>query len=126
MTKWFNFIKNKNKKQNETSSENVTCKNCETVFNGKYCPECGQSITDYDKPFTFIFYNFAGDFFSFDARFFRTFGALLVKPGSLTAEYFKGRRVKYAPPFRIFIFMSFMNHDLKSKQICSEVDLSTY
>lgn len=108
MTRWFKFIKNKNKNQTETSAENVSCKNCETVFDGKYCPECGQSITDYDKPFTFIFYNFAGDIFSFDTRFFRTFGALLIKPGFLTAEYFKGRRVKYAPPFRIYIFMSFI------------------
>ncbi|NQU55191.1 MAG: DUF3667 domain-containing protein, partial [Bacteroidetes bacterium] len=90
------------------SFENVSCKNCKTHFNGKYCPECGQSVKDYDQPFTFIFYNFAGDFFSFDTRFFRTFAALLIKPGFLTKEYFDGRRVKYAPPFRIFIFASFI------------------
>ncbi len=100
--KWFK--KNKTK----VSYENVTCKNCETHFSGKFCPECGQSVSDYDKPFTFIFYNFAGDFFSFDTRFFRTFLALLVKPGFLTKQYFLGKRVKYAPPFRIFIFVSFV------------------
>lgn len=33
---------------------------------------------------------------------------LLIKPGFLTLEYFRGRRVKYAPPFRIFIFVSFV------------------
>lgn len=100
--KWFK--KNKTK----VSYENVICKNCETHFSGKFCPECGQSVSDYDKPFTFIFYNFAGDFFSFDTRFFRTFLALLVKPGFLTKQYFLGKRVKYAPPFRIFIFVSFV------------------
>jgi hypothetical protein len=100
--KWFK------KKPKKLSFENVICKNCETHFSGKYCPECGQSVKDYDQPFTFIFYNFAGDFFSFDTRFFRTFWALLIKPGFLSKEYFDGKRVKYAPPFRVFIFVSFV------------------
>ena len=108
MIKWLKNFINKEKKETKASYNNVTCKNCETHFNGKFCPECGQSVRDYDKPFSFIFYNFAGDFFSFDTRFLRTFGLLLVKPGFLTQEYFKGRRVKYAPPFRIFIFVSFI------------------
>ena len=100
--KWF-------KKDSKTiSTENVVCQNCDTKFDGKFCPNCGQSVKDYDKPFSFIFYNFAGDFFAFDTRFFRTIITLLLKPGFLTKEYFEGRRVKYAPPFRIFIFASFI------------------
>lgn len=106
--KWFKFKNRINQKTAEARAENVTCKNCETNFSGRFCPECGQAVKDYDKPFTFIFYNFAGDFFAFDTRFFRTFTALLFKPGFLTKEYFKGRRVRYAPPFRIFIFVSFI------------------
>ncbi len=100
--KWFK------PKSNNISYENIVCKNCETQFDGKFCPNCGQSVKDYDKPFSFIFYNFAGDFFAFDTRFFRTFVALLFKPGFLSNEYFDGRRIKYAPPFRIFIFASFI------------------
>ena len=96
------------KNSNPISEENVVCKNCDTKFNGEFCPNCGQSIRDYDKPFSFIIYNFAGDFFAFDTRFFHTFVALLFKPGFLTKEYFEGRRVKYAPPFRVFIFISFV------------------
>lgn len=108
MTQWLKKFVGKEKKAPGVTHENVTCKNCETHFSGKFCPECGQSVQDYDKPFSFIFYNFAGDFFSFDTRFLRTFWLLLVRPGFLTREYFKGRRVRYAPPFRIFIFVSFV------------------
>lgn len=88
--------------------ENVVCKNCGTIFTGHYCPNCGQAVKDYDRPFSFIFYNFLGDFFAFDTRFFRSLLALVVRPGFLTKEYFEGRRVRYAPPFRIFIFVSFV------------------
>ncbi|WP_320168319.1 DUF3667 domain-containing protein [Mangrovibacterium marinum] len=84
------------------------CPNCGTTFQGYYCPNCGQSDTEFDRPFGFVFYNFMGDFFAFDSRFFQTFRYLLLKPGFLTSEFLEGRRQRYAPPFRIFIFLSFV------------------
>lgn len=101
-------IKARFKKKEIQPAEEESCKNCETVFTGHFCPNCGQAVKDYDKPFGFIFYNFVGDFFSFDARFFRTLLTLILRPGFLSKEYFEGRRVRYAPPFRIFIFESFI------------------
>lgn len=92
----------------ESEYENLVCQNCETEFSGHFCPQCGQAVKEYDKPFSFIFYNFIGDFFAFDTRFFRTLFSLLLKPGFLTKQYFAGKRVRYAPPFRIFIFVSFI------------------
>ncbi len=103
--KWPEFIR---RKRNAVSYENVTCQNCETHFSGHFCPNCGQSVNEYDKPFSFIFYNFLGDFFAFDTRFFTTFFYMVFKPGFLSEEYFAGRRVRYTPPFRIFIFVSFV------------------
>ena len=96
------------KKKPGEAHVDVVCKNCETTFTGHYCPNCGQSVRDFDRPFSFILYNFVGDFFSFDTRFFKSLLALVVRPGFLTKEYFEGRRVRYAPPFRIFIFVSFV------------------
>jgi hypothetical protein len=87
---------------------NTTCKNCGTDFTGRYCPECSQSVDDFDKPFGFIFFNFLGDFFAFDTRFFRTLKFLVLKPGHLPTQFFDGKRVPYAPPIRIFIFSSFL------------------
>lgn len=89
-------------------AENTTCKNCETVFTGRFCPECGQSVNDFDKPFGFIVVNFLGDFFAFDTRFFRTLKALILRPGFLSTQFFDGKRAPYAPPIRIFIFSSFL------------------
>lgn len=105
---WSEILSRFKRNKPEVDSVNVVCTNCETNFSGKFCPNCGQAVKEYDKPFSFVFYNFLGDFFAFDSRFFRTFVALLFKPGFLSKEYIKGRRVRYAPPFRIFVFVSFV------------------
>ena len=105
---WSKLKQRLNSKKNKEPEVDYTCKNCGTQFTGHYCPNCGQAVRDYDKPFSFIFYNFLGDFFAFDTRFFRTLGSLIVRPGFLTKEYFEGRRVRYAPPFRVYIFVSFV------------------
>ena len=104
----FKLLQRFKRKKPETNFEDVKCANCETQFTGKFCPNCGQAVKDYDKPFSFVFYNFLGDFFAFDTRFFRTIISLLFKPGFLSKEYIEGRRVRYAPPFRIFVFVSFV------------------
>ena len=86
----------------------VKCENCGHEFQGHFCPNCGQEVAEFNRPFGFILYDFAGNFFAFDTRFFRTLKYLLFRPGFLTSEFFQGRRMSYSPPFRIFVFLSFI------------------
>jgi hypothetical protein len=86
----------------------VTCGNCQTIYNGNYCPECGQPAKEFDRPFSFVFYDFLGNIIAIDSRLLKTFIALVAKPGYLTKDFFEGKRVKYSPPFRAFIFLSFV------------------
>ena len=123
MKMWSNLKERFKGKNNSNWHIDVECLNCETKFSGHYCPNCGQAVKEYDKPFGFIFYNFLGDFFAFDTRFFKTLFALIARPGFLTKEYFAGRRVRYAPPFRIFVFVSFLLFFLL--QIVTNQGLST-
>lgn len=88
--------------------EEGKCQNCDFEFKGHFCPNCGQEVAEFNRPFGFILYDFVGNFFAFDTRFFRTFKYLLVRPGFLTSEFFQGRRMRYSPPFRIFVFLSFI------------------
>ena len=46
------------------------------------------------------------DLFDLDSRFMRTMKPLLFKPGRLTRDYMQGRRFRYAPPMRLYIFSS--------------------
>lgn len=87
--------------------DRVNCENCGNEFQGHFCPNCGQEVAEFNRPFGFVIYDFVGNFFAFDTRFFQTFKYLLFRPGFLTTEFFQGRRVRYSPPFRIFVFLSF-------------------
>ena len=88
--------------------ESGKCQNCGYEFKGHFCPDCGQEVAEFNQPFGFIIYDFMGNFFAFDTRFFKTFKYLLFYPGFLTIEFFKGKRTSYSPPFRIFVFLSFV------------------
>ena len=41
-----------------------------------------------------------------DSRLWRTLWYLLARPGFLTREFFAGRRVRYLPPFRLYLVIS--------------------
>lgn len=101
-------MKNWLKKIEHPPVENEPCKNCGTVFSGHYCPECGQSEREINRPFSIVFYDFLGNIFAIDTRFWKTFVNLVSRPGFLTKEFFAGHRVRYAPPMRFFIFASFI------------------
>lgn len=50
--------------------------------------------------------DFLGDYFTFDSLIIRSVKPLLFNPGFLTNEFLDGRRVRYIPPLRMFIFIS--------------------
>ncbi len=83
------------------------CKNCEQQFNGNFCPSCGQSVKNYDKPLRFLFVDMAGNIFAFDTRFWLTIRRLLANPGKYESEFVAGKRRRYMPPFRLYVFVSF-------------------
>jgi len=47
-------------------------------------------------------------FLHLDSKSFQTVRKLAFKPGFLTAEYIKGRRVRYVAPVRLYVFISFI------------------
>lgn len=84
------------------------CKNCETDFKGKFCPNCGQSVKEFERPFGYLIVDLMGNIFAFDTRFWKTFKAILFSPGKMALEFVKGHRVRYMPPFRFYVFVSFI------------------
>lgn len=85
-----------------------TCLNCNYVVENKYCSNCGQENVESKQSFHYLFTHFIEDFTHYDGGFWRTMNALLFKPAFLTKEYMYGRRKKYVPPVKLYIFISFV------------------
>ena len=49
---------------------------------------------------------FLSDFLELDSRFVRTMKPLLFQPGRLTRDFLEGRRFRYTPPMRLYLFSS--------------------
>ena len=56
--------------------------------------------------FPVLLREFLEDFLELDSRFTRTMKPLLFLPGKLTRDYLDGRRFRYTPPLRLYIFSS--------------------
>ena len=102
----------------------IHCKNCEHTFEGKFCPNCGQSVFEYQRPFRFLLVDFTGNLFAFDTRFWKSLKALTIKPGRLTKDFIQGKRARYMPPFRFYIFVSFLFFFIFSGFLGNEVSVS--
>ena len=81
------------------------CDNCGSQLLGEHCYACGQPTKGLVRHFGSILGDFFDSVLNLDTRTFRTLGPLLVKPGYLTLEYFRGHRVRYVSPVRLFFFL---------------------
>jgi len=82
------------------------CLNCGTELQGPFCHYCGQPDKNLMRFFPVLLRELMEDFLDFDSRFMRTMKPLLFKPGKLTRDYLDGRRFRYTPPLRLYIFSS--------------------
>lgn len=84
------------------------CPNCSTSLLGNHCHECGQKKIDANE---YSLRRFIGrafnDFTDLESnKIFRTFSAMLVRPGLLVTEYLSGRRGNYLGPLKLYLTFS--------------------
>jgi hypothetical protein len=86
------------------------CLNCgaRLAASHSFCPECGQANHDLNIPVRHLFGEFIEGLFHFDAKSLRTILSLAFKPGLISSEFVKGKRVQYVAPVRLYIFISFL------------------
>ena len=84
------------------------CRNCGAELHGVYCGQCGQEYIEDKRPARKLLRELIRDEFQFNSRIKRTIWPLLFKPGFLTGEYLAGRRARYLPPLRAYLFVSFI------------------
>lgn len=89
-------------------AEMATCPNCGVSFDGQYCWNCGQKNRARVITLGELLRDGFGELFDFDSRLWRTVWPLMARPGFLTSEYLAGRRMRYMPPFRTYLVLSFL------------------
>ena len=82
------------------------CLNCGTSLEGPFCHYCGQPDRNFLRFFPALLREFLSEALELDSRFARTMKPLLFKPGRLTRDYLDGRRFRYTPPLRLYLFSS--------------------
>ena len=99
-----------NKIQTETQLEpqpevkTTKCLNCGIEFEGKFCPECGQSAETGRFTFKFIWENLIVAILGRDGGIWFTLKNLFTRPGAMIVEILNGKRRKYFSPFPMLIF----------------------
>jgi hypothetical protein len=84
----------------------VHCKNCEAVLLGRYCVNCSQAADVHVPTTRELAHELLEGLTHSDSRLWRTLTTLWFRPGKLTQEFVAGRRVKYLPPFRLYLIVS--------------------
>lgn len=101
----------------------VKCANCEKPHEKgfEFCPHCGQK-TNEELTIGVLFYNTISNYFSFDARFLKSFWPLMVKPGYLAKEFINGKRLLYLHPAQMYLFISVVFFFLFSFSVRKQTD----
>ncbi|MGD8345813.1 MAG: DUF3667 domain-containing protein [Lysobacterales bacterium] len=101
------------------------CLNCGTELKGPFCHYCGQPDKNLMRFFPVLLREMLEDFVDFDSRFMRTMKPLLFRPGKLTRDYLDGRRFRYVPPLRLYLFSSILMFFLAAILANTGINLAT-
>lgn len=87
----------------------AVCANCGAPLGGEYCAQCGERRMHPDEH---TLRHVVGEWFEAfshgEGRLFNSLRTLLFKPGELTREYFRGRRVPYTRPVALFFAVNLL------------------
>ena len=90
------------KKDNTTT----VCQNCGATLIGAYCHVCSQAAKEPRRAVIGLVQDVFVETLAIDGKLFRTLFLLLIAPATLARRYLDGKRVRYSPPFRLYLFSS--------------------
>ena len=82
------------------------CPNCEAEVSGHYCANCGQEAHLHRASTREFLHEFIGHYVALEGKLWASLKRLILRPGELTNEYIRGRRVRYVQPLRIYLTFS--------------------
>ncbi len=86
--------------------ERMECKNCNTIFEGNYCNNCGQKAGEKRFMLSNLPGEFLHGFYHVHSGLLFTIRELFIRPGETLRGYIYGKRVKYFSPFTYLLLVS--------------------
>lgn len=75
------------------------CKNCERIFEGNFCPNCGQGSHEHRINAHYFLHDIPHSVFHVDGGFLYTLKMLFTRPGVMIREFLEGKRARHFRPF---------------------------
>ena len=88
------------------SEESRTCSSCGTVYQGNFCPRCGQSARVGRFSFKKAALLFLDVWGMGNRSMFRSLRDLMLRPGFMIRDYLRGMQSAYFPPFKMFFLLA--------------------
>ena len=94
----------------ELKYRGTKCLNCghELDVSDKFCPNCSQMNSTKKVTLKDFFDEFFSSLVNYDSKLLKTLSALLIRPGTITKDYIKGKRIMYTNPFRFLLSLAFL------------------
>ncbi len=94
----------------ELKFRGTECLNCGHVIDisDKYCPNCGQANSTKKLVLKDFLDEFLSNAFNYDSKLLKTLSTMLIRPGTITKDYIRGKRVTYTNPFRFLFSLAFL------------------
>ena len=89
----------------EAQPRTTKCLNCGTVFEGDFCPKCGQSAKTGRFTLKFIWENLIAAIFGSYGGIWFTLKNMFTRPGKMMVEILDGKRRSYFSPFPMLLFI---------------------
>jgi hypothetical protein len=84
----------------------VTCKNCNHIYSGQYCNNCGQTAETLKLNFHYLWHEFQHSLLHFDKGILYSGKQLFTRPGNSIREFIEGKRIKHFKPMSLVIVLA--------------------
>lgn len=85
-----------------------SCKTCATVFQGKFCPHCGEKVVEsHERSVQYLASDLLIALTSLDGKLLTSLKMLLTNPGRMSADIVAGKRVPYMRMVNLFFVVNF-------------------
>ena len=84
----------------------ASCPSCNAPARDHFCSHCGEATVAHSPSAGEFIHEFIGHYVALEGKLWQTLTLLLSRPGQLTVDYMRGRRIPTINPLRLYLTLS--------------------